>query len=169
MRRGLDGIRDKGHRQTSRGETDNLLSLSRSQSGGAPARLESDEGGMLHSDWSVEDGHSKPDLGPGHRRCRWRYRYGFCWLDMFFSGNNGARLLFPSSNDSSLQAELIDTHNDHNIKIIGSGLGPWRPWTSIIKSNFENQNFSILISDLDCLQKCIIAKCSSFFHILIRT
>ena len=51
-------------------------------------------------------------------------------------------------------------------------VGPHGPWMSIlciIKSNFENPNFSILISDLDCLQKSIIAKCSSFFHILIRT
>ena len=47
--------------------------------------------------------------------------------------------------------------------------GPWRPWMSIIKSNFENQNFSILISYVDYLQKTIIAKCSSFFHIPIRT
>ena len=51
-------------------------------------------------------------------------------------------------------------------------VGPHGPWMSIlciIKSNFENPNFSILISDLDCLQKSIITKCSSFFHILIRT
>ena len=45
-------------------------------------------------------------------------------LDTFFSENNGARMILCGLNDSSVQAELNDTHYDHDIKIIGSRLGP---------------------------------------------
>ena len=47
-----------------------------------------------------------------------------CWLDTFFLENNGARMILCGSNDSSVQAASNDTHYDHDIKIIGSRLGP---------------------------------------------
>ena len=49
--------------------------------------------------------------------------YEHIWtLDTFFSGKNGAGMIFPDSNDSSIQAELNDTHFVHDIKIFGSYL-----------------------------------------------
>ena len=37
------------------------------------------------------------------------------------------------------------------------------------RSNFKNQNFQILIADLDSLRKSMKRKCASFFYFLMRT
>ena len=37
------------------------------------------------------------------------------------------------------------------------------------RSNLKNQDFQILIADLDSLQKSIKRKCASFFHFIMKT
>ena len=54
--------------------------------------------------------------------------------------------------------------SDFGVKISKSGFP--KGVKGQIKSNFQNPNFSILIADLDFLQKIIIAKCPSFILIL---
>ena len=65
-------------------------------------------------------------------------REGVSGVDTFFSGNNGARMILCGSNDLFVQAESNDTHYDHDLKIFGSRLGHYVPYTSHRLKKTEN-------------------------------
>ena len=55
---------------------------------------------------------------------------GSAVMDPFCTGKNGARRSLRSSIDLSFSAELIDTYNDHDIKIFGPILASFPPHAS---------------------------------------